>query len=241
MFEDSMMESAGKTPSNSKWMIVGSMLLQTLALIALLLYPILYPEALPPLTTTDMLVAPPQSQSPPAPRSTQPPPAVRPAVMMLNIASNAAHLSLRAATSETSGLDNGPPQDVGFGDGPLLIGVADGMPNIAPAPPSQVIHPALKGPVRISSGLAAGQLLNPIRPEYPALARATHVQGVVVVEATISRNGTIENVRVISGPAVLQRAAVSAISAARYKPFLLDGAMIEVETTINVVFTLGSS
>jgi protein TonB len=60
-----------------------------------------------------------------------------------------------------------------------------------------------------------------------------------MLAATISRTGTIENLRVISGPALLQQAALSAVSAWLYRPYLLDGQPVEVETTVNVSFTLG--
>jgi protein TonB len=64
------------------------------------------------------------------------------------------------------------------------------------------------------------------------------MQGTVVLAATISKNGTIENLRVTSGPEGLQQAAVDAVRTWRYRPYLLDGQPVEVETTINVIFTL---
>jgi protein TonB len=87
--------------------------------------------------------------------------------------------------------------------------------------------------------VAQGQLLVPIRPVYPAIALASRTQGTVVVAATISKDGRIENLRVVSGPAMLVNAAVQAISQARYRPYLLNNEPVEVETTINVVFRLG--
>ena len=75
-------------------------------------------------------------------------------------------------------------------------------------------------------------------PEYPLIAKATHTQGTVVLQATISRQGTIENLRVTSGPLMLQQAAVDAVRTWRYRPYLLNGDPVEVETTVNVIFTL---
>jgi protein TonB len=82
-------------------------------------------------------------------------------------------------------------------------------------------------------------LLAPIRPVYPAIAKAAGVQGTVVVEAVISRKGTIESLRVVSGPPMLQSAAMDAIRAARYQPFRLNGEPTEVETRITVNFRMG--
>jgi TonB family protein len=91
----------------------------------------------------------------------------------------------------------------------------------------------------ISSGVMAANLVEKTVPQYPAVAKAARIQGTVVLEATISKTGTIENLRVISGPPLLQRAALDAVSSWRYKPYLLNGEAVEVETTVNVVFNLG--
>lgn len=90
----------------------------------------------------------------------------------------------------------------------------------------------------MSAGVAAGQLIAPIRPVYPAIARETGTQGTVVVQATISKSGTIENPRVVSGPSLLVNAALDAVRQARYRPFLLNGQPVEVETTISVIFRM---
>jgi protein TonB len=76
-------------------------------------------------------------------------------------------------------------------------------------------------------------------PVYPPIAKAARVSGTVVLQAIISKQGTIENLRVISGPAMLQQAAQDAVRQWRYRPYLLNNAPVEVETTVNVVFTLG--
>ena len=83
-------------------------------------------------------------------------------------------------------------------------------------------------------------LVGAIRPVYPAIAKAARVEGVVVVEATISREGRIDAARVVSGPAMLAGAALEAVRAARYMPFRLNGEVTAVETTITVNFRLGS-
>jgi len=84
-----------------------------------------------------------------------------------------------------------------------------------------------------------GNLLVKTMPQYPAIAKAARIQGTVVLQATISKNGTIENLHVVSGPPMLQQAAMDAVRSWRYKPYLLNGDPVEVETQVNVVFNLG--
>jgi protein TonB len=82
-------------------------------------------------------------------------------------------------------------------------------------------------------------LLHDVKPIYPPLAIATHTQGAVVLAAVIDRNGTIEKLRVVSGHPLLVRAAIDAASQWRYRPYLLNGEPLEVETQITVNFVLG--
>ena len=78
------------------------------------------------------------------------------------------------------------------------------------------------------------------KPEsLPPIAIAARIEGTVVLQATISKAGTIENLRVASGPPMLQQAALDAVKTWLYRPYLLDGQPVEVETTVNVIFTLG--
>jgi protein TonB len=95
------------------------------------------------------------------------------------------------------------------------------------------------GPVTISSGVATGLLIQRTPPVYPAIAKSARVAGTVQLHAIIAKNGTIKNLRVVSGPEMLRQAAVDAVRTWRYRPYKLDNEPAEVETTINVVFTLG--
>ena len=91
---------------------------------------------------------------------------------------------------------------------------------------------------RVSGGVMEGMLIRRVLPDYPPMARATHTAGRVELQATISRTGTIENLRVVSGPQLLIQAAIDAVRQWRYRPYLLNGDPVEVETTINVDFRL---
>jgi protein TonB len=96
----------------------------------------------------------------------------------------------------------------------------------------------VNAPLRVSSGTEEGLLLEKRMPVYPAIARAAGISGTVTLAAIISKSGTIENLRVISGPMMLQQAARDAVETWRYRPYLLDGQPVEVETTVSVIFTL---
>src|SRR5579875_1172635 len=109
------------------------------------------------------------------------------------------------------------------------------------ATPPPVVKPAKPArPLRVSAGVAAGRLIVPIQPEYPVVARNAGVQGAVVIEAVISRSGTVEQARVVTGSPLLAGAALEAVRHARYQPYLLNGQPIAVETTIRIVFSLGN-
>lgn len=90
--------------------------------------------------------------------------------------------------------------------------------------------------VVVSSGVAESMRKTKINPVYPAEAIKNHVSGTVVLHATISAKGNVKSLRVISGPASLQQAAVDAVRQWTYRPYQLNNMPVEVETTINVVF-----
>ena len=79
------------------------------------------------------------------------------------------------------------------------------------------------------------------QPVYPAVAKAAHVQGVVVLRAVISKQGTIEDLNVISGPPLLVASAIDAVKNWTYRPYILNGEPTEVLTTINVNFTFSGN
>jgi protein TonB len=114
-------------------------------------------------------------------------------------------------------------------------GVADSLFNNA----GPKVKAAVPKKVNISAGVAVGMLIQKTQPVYPPIAKAARVSGTVVLQATISKSGMIEGLRVVSGPAMLQQAAMDAVKTWRYKPYLLNNEPVEVETTVNVIFTLG--
>jgi len=233
MFEDSTFESAGKIHTRSRGWMIATFTFNSAILLALILIPLIYPEALPGFTTIFLMQAPPtveevhpvvrQQQAPSAPQEYQagvltaprqiPDKPWIPSTREEPTSDNAAQLA--------SGLNGATSPDNIFG--------------------SRNTQPYVRQAVRtahVSSGVMIGYLVYKVVPKYPAIPLAIHLSGRVVLQATISKNGTIENLHVVSGPPMLQQAAIDAVSQWRYRPYLLNGDPVEVETTVNVDFTL---
>jgi protein TonB len=92
-------------------------------------------------------------------------------------------------------------------------------------------------PVNISH-LSEGAIIRRVLPTYPPLAKLARIEGAVVLEAVISRSGRVENLRVISGRPILAGAATDAVSQWQFRPYILNGAPVEVLTQITVEFKL---
>jgi len=110
---------------------------------------------------------------------------------------------------------------------------------IGSAPPTSAMPRSMPTRVNISGGVAQGLLLEKVPPQFPLDAKQAGVSGTVVLQALIDKEGRISDLKVISGPPMLQDAAVDAVRQWLYRPYLLNGQPVEVNTTINIVFTLG--
>jgi periplasmic protein TonB len=236
VFEDSLVESAGRIRTRSRRYAVGSFILEAVLAAVIILVPYLYPAALPQRYLTVPLLSPPRAAAQAMAEQHPAASATRPRLVTIDLTA-----PTHIPTKITQVVDPMPSGDVaGSMPGPDQgNGVPKALFGDAPPPPAREVHPPKPaGPFRISEGVASGQLIVPIQPVYPRIAVEAHIEGTVVVEATISTEGRIENLRVVSGPAMLVNAAVQAIQAARYRPYLLNGSPVEVETTISVVFRL---
>jgi protein TonB len=89
--------------------------------------------------------------------------------------------------------------------------------------------------------MSEGNLIRKVQPNYPPLARSARIQGSVVLQAVISKEGTIENLKVLSGHPMLVQSAIEAVQLWRYRPYILNGDPVEVETQITVNFSLSGS
>jgi protein TonB len=236
MFEHSLMESGKTHPARSKYWPFISLLVNGAGMIALITWPLLHPEALPRQMIATLMVAP---SPPPLPPRTAPAAKVQTRSEIMNAelqAQSRIPKQIRAVNESATppSLQATGMEDIGGsprGIGGILEGIGTG--------PAIIVKLAPAKPLPITSRVMAGNLLLRTLPQYPAIARAAHIQGVVVLQATISKTGLIENLRVVSGPPILRQAAIDAVQTWRYKPYLLNGDPVEVETTINVIFNLG--
>jgi TonB family protein len=120
--------------------------------------------------------------------------------------------------------DNSRGQDGG------VAGPASSAPGTAQA--------AVPQRIRVSSGVAQGLLVSKVQPEYPPDAKEQRIQGVVVLQAIIDKEGHVANLQLISGHPLLAPAAIEAVKQWKYKPYLLNNTPLEVDTQIQVNFTL---
>ena len=121
--------------------------------------------------------------------------------------------------------------------GGVMGGLISSIPNTAVVP--RISLPAERSrPLRVSEGVSKGMLISKVIPEYPMLAREARISGVVVLSATIDKNGEIKNLQVISGHPLLVPAAMAAVEHWLYKPYLLNHEPVEVQTQVTVTFAL---
>lgn len=121
---------------------------------------------------------------------------------------------------------------------PIVGGIPGGEPMPPPPPPPPPPVAPSPSRLRVSAGVAEGMLIQKTDPVYPPLARAARISGTVVLQAVISKSGSIDDVHVLSGHPLLVQAALDAAKKWRYRPFLLNGEPLEVQTTVSVVFDL---
>jgi protein TonB len=109
------------------------------------------------------------------------------------------------------------------------------LPNLGASTPE--LKPTLQA-VSVSQGVSQGLLLKKVAPSYPQNALRMHIEGIVELQATISKTGEITKVKVVSGDAQLTKAASDAVKQWKYKPYLLNGEPVEIQTQVTVNFKL---
>jgi len=247
IFSDSLLRYEGQKRRQT-WATLGSFVLQCLLIMGLILLPLYYTQELPKSQLLTFLIAPP----PPPP----PPPAAQQAAkIMKQIQSDLlSGGQLRTPTRipekvqmikeeeapppmpGAGGVVGGVPGGIPGGQlGGVIGGIVNATSNLSYLPKLQPVVPQR---VRISQGVTNGLLVHKVEPPYPVLAKAARIQGDVVLKAIIDREGNIQDLQLMSGHPMLAPAAIEAVKQWRYRPYLLNGQPVEVETTITVIFTL---
>ncbi len=248
LFADVLLELDSAEKRRRKWSAVSSITLQCLLLGLALVVPLMFTQVLPNPQLLTMLVAPP----PPPP----PPPAAPAAQIVRHVESDLMNGGLRTPSRipqkvemirETEapaplmtgeGVIGGVPGGIPGGQlGGVIGGIVSSTSHLAALPK---LVPEVPKRIRVSQGVIAGMVIHKVEPKYPPLAREARIQGQVVLAAVISKEGMIHNLQLVSGHPMLVPAALDAVQQWRYRPFLLNGEPVEVESTIIVTFRIAN-
>jgi protein TonB len=243
LFSSVLLEVDSTERRRRTWAAISSAVSQSLILGTLLIIPLMFTEALPKQQLLTFLVAPP----PPPPPATVATQAVR------RIESDLMDGRLRTPGRIPQKVqmireEEAPPPMNSVGG--VIGGVPGGIPGgqlggviggIISATSSTAALPKLAAPVRpervrVSQGVTQGRLLRKIEPKYPPIAVGARIQGQVLLRAIVSKAGEIEDLELVSGHPMLVQAAIDAVKQWRYRPYLLNGNPVEVDTTITVTF-----
>jgi periplasmic protein TonB len=234
MFDQLVVSSAQASKTNKPWTVAMSAIVQAVIVGILILIPLIYTEALPKGFMNTFLVA-------PAPPPPPPPPAapvqhvVRPRIVTPQrmVAPTVIPKTVQVIKDEAPDVGVGVEGGVGGGVAGGVLGGIIG--NAAPPPPPKPTQTR----IRVGGNVQGAKLIHQVQPVYPQIAKTAHVSGTVLLHAIIAKDGTIQELQYVSGPPLLMRAAMDAVHEWRYQPTMLNGEPVEVDTTIQVVFTLG--
>jgi periplasmic protein TonB len=250
MFSDSLLEF-GTQKKRKAVATTTSFIFNCLVIVVMLAVPLMFTEELPKAQLLTFLVAPPPPPPPPPPAAAAVQRVVRQIQTdLLNNGELRTPAKIPKKVQMIKEDEAPPPMNAGGG---VVGGVPGGIPggqlggvigsvisstsSLAAVPK---FVPAIPQRIRISGGVTRGLLIHREEPVYPTLAKAARVQGEVVLSAVIDATGQIQNLQLVSGHPMLVPAAIAAVKQWRYKPYLLNGQPVEVETTITVIFTLSS-
>jgi|SRR5579859_1668463 len=241
MFEEMVVSSPKGRKTNKPWTVVLSMVVQVTFLAVLILIPLIYTEALPKASLATLLIAPPPPPPPPPPPAATQIVKVKPQVHLMDagklVAPKAIPKEVKIIKEEAEtpdmGAAGGVPGGVPGGQmGGVIGGVIGGMGGAPPPPkPTQTR-------IRQGGAVQAAMLVNKVNPTYPPLARQTRISGTVRLHAIISKDGSVQQLEVVSGHPLLVQSALDAVRQWKYRPTTLNGEPVEVDTTIDVIFSL---
>lgn len=225
-----VVEPFAGTSGNRKYTVPLSIVAHSLVIAALIIVP---------LVATDTLVLPTRlvmeafPTRPPLPPSPPPPPR---GVRVEQQPTTRPAVPLEAPSSIVPEI---PIQSEGrIAELDYTAGLVDGGDYSAPPPTPASPRPVADVPVRPSSGIKPPIKVKDVAPLYPAIARAAHVEGIVIIEATIGRDGRVQDARILRSVPLLDAAALDAVRQWEYNPTLLNGAPVSVVMTVTVNFRL---
>jgi periplasmic protein TonB len=248
IFSDSLLQYEGQK-GRQTWATLGSFFLQCLFLGLLLLLPLYFTQELPKSQLLTFLIAPPPPPPPPPPAEQQMT-RVTKQIQTDLLAGGQLRTPTRIPTQvqmvkeeeapppmpSAGGVVGGVPGGIPGGQlNGVIGGIINSTSNLAYVPKAQPVVPQR---VRISQGVTKGMRVNQVQPAYPSIARAARIQGDVILTAIIGKDGSIQDLQLVSGHPMLVPAAIEAVKQWRYHPYLLNGQPVEVETTITVFFRL---
>ncbi|MGA8872109.1 MAG: TonB family protein [Candidatus Acidiferrales bacterium] len=230
----SLITSGEKLASLNPWATVGSLIFELLLLTAIVVIPLFHIDPLPKMETlTTLYLQPPPAASAKATKS-QAPPKLRSTHAPTRVAIPApVHI-----TPEAVPLPVGITGEVVGGvPGGMVGGVLSemmGRPRSMPLPPK----PTPVKRIRVASGVVEANLIHGVPPQYPPEAGRERIEGAVVLLAVIGTDGSVQEVQVESGLPILAQAAMEAVKQWRYRPYLLNGVPVEIDSRITINFTL---
>ena len=243
LFQSLVVTETERHARRSTTTALGSVVLHSLLIAGVAVIPLLYYDAIPEHEALRAFFVTPLEIQPPPPPPPPPPAGARRAVSTAPRAAEVqssgftAPIEVPTEIRPEEGLDLGVPGGVPGGveggvPGGVVGGVVGGLPQSAAPPPPKL------APVRVGGHLKAPVKLQSVAPEYPKIAEAARVQGVVILECVVSPRGTVTDVRVLRGVPLLDQAAVDAVRQWVYTPTLLNGIPVPVIMTVTVIFDL---
>lgn len=237
MFNELIESSSQKKKTNTGWSVIISAIVQISALSVLILIPLIYTQALPKAMLSTLLVAPPPPPPPP------PPPVKTVITHTGRLVQSGKLIQPRAIPKEVAVFKEAelPPDVINNTNQSGVFGGIPGQGLIGETGPT-LPPPKAAAPARIKQGgeVTAASIITQTRPAYPPLARQARIQGTVVLHAIVDKDGQVAKLEVISGHPLLVQSAMEAVRQWRYKPTQLNGEPVEVDTTIQVTFTMGA-
>jgi protein TonB len=236
LFYDSLVVSGAKSRPRNPWAAAGSVSLLSLLLLALVVIPLFHTDTLPKRETLTILYVPPAAA---AANVTRLP------VHISTSRNTPTNMRVPSAVHTTQEAPSPPVDTAGGIVGGVPGGIVGGMPGGALG---ELLRSTSSAPVlattaapkriRVPAPMAEANLVYDVAPKYPPEAGRARIEGTVVLLAVIGKDGTVEDVSVVKGLPMLAQAAIEAVKQWRYRPYLVNGEPVEIDSQITINFNL---